>query len=192
MARLRLYIRALTLLAMDTGCASVFRGNRGYIRFLLSLILLVTLQACADDHGSADNPKTGYLYGPVIGITDGDTLTILSPIKKQVKIRLAEIDTPERGQPFGTWAKNQLSDMVFQKDIAIKLVDIDRYDRIVGRVYVGDLDVNAELVRVGAAWVYPKYATDPHLYELEEEARDAKRGLWGQPPQIPPWEWRRR
>ncbi|KPK39417.1 MAG: hypothetical protein AMJ65_11570 [Phycisphaerae bacterium SG8_4] len=170
----------------------MLRGNRSYIRFLLSLVLLVTLQACASDYGSADNPKTGYLYGPVIGITDGDTLTILSPIKKQVKIRLAEIHTPERGQPFGTSAKEQLSDMVFQKDIAIKLVDIDRYERIVGRVYVGDLDVNAELVRIGAPWVYRKYAKDFGLYELEDEARDAKRGLWSQSPQIPPWEWRRR
>jgi endonuclease YncB( thermonuclease family) len=156
------------------------------------LVLLVTLQACAHDHGSADDPKTGYLYGSVIRIADGDTLTILSPVKKQVKIRLAEIDTPERGQPFGTWAKNQLSDMVFQKDIAIKQVDIDRYDRIVGRVYVGELDVNAELVRIGAAWVYRKYAKDASLYDLEEEARMAKRGLWSQAPQISPWEWRKR
>lgn len=170
----------------------MLRGNRAYIWFVLSLILLVTLQACAHDHDSADNPKTGYLYGSAIRIADGDTLTILSPTKKQVKIRLAEIDSPERGQPFGTWAKNQLLDMVFQKDIAIKQVDIARYDRIVGRVYVGDLDVNAELVRVGAAWVYRKYAKDSSLYELEEEARDAKRGLWSQSPHIPPWEWRRR
>ena len=158
-----------------------------YTRCVFLLVLLVTLQACAEDHGSADNPKTGYLYGPVIGITDGDTLTILSPIKKQVKIRLAEIDTSERGQPFGTWAKNELSDMVFQKDVAIRQVDIDRYGRIVGRIYVGDLAVNAELVRVGAAWVYRKYAKDSSLYELEEEAREAKRGLWKQSPQIPMW-----
>ena len=111
---------------------------------------------------------------------------------QQAKIRLAEIDTPERGQPFGTWAKQRLSDLVFGKPIAIKLVDIDRYDRIVGRIYVDDLDVNAELVRIGAAWVYRKYATDPSLYDLEEEAREAKRGLWGQGTPIPPWEWRRR
>jgi endonuclease YncB( thermonuclease family) len=156
------------------------------------LVLLVTLQACAGGHGSADNPKTGYLYGSVIGIADGNTLTILTQTKKQIKIRLAEIDTPERRQPFGTWAKDQLSSMVFQKDIAINMVDIDRYHPIVGRVYVGDLDVDAEVVRVRAGWVYPKYATDPHLYELEEEAREAKRGLWSQSPQIPPWEWRRR
>ena len=170
----------------------MLKGNRGFIRDLFLLVLLVTLQACAHDHGSADNPKAGYLYGAVIRIADGDTLTILSPGKRQVKIRLAEIDTPERGQPFGTWAKNQLSDIVFRKNVAIRQVDIDRYDRIVGRVYVNDLDVNAELVRIGAAWVYRKYAKDARLYDLEQEARAAKRGLWIQSPQIPPWEWRKR
>ena len=166
------------------------RCNRVYF---LWLAILLSLQACAgEDHGSADNPKTGYLYGTVVGITDGDTLKIVTPTMQQAKIRLAEIDTPERGQPFGTWAKLRLSDLVFGKPIAIKLVDIDRYDRIVGRIYVDDLDVNAELVRIGAAWVYRKYATDPSLYDLEEEAREAKRGLWGQGTPIPPWEWRRR
>jgi len=82
--------------------------------------------------------------------------------------------------------------MVAKKDVAIRQVDIDRYGRVVGRVYTDDLDVNAELVRIGAAWVYPKYAKDAGLYDLEKEAREAKRGLWGESPQIPPWEWRRR
>jgi len=74
------------------------------------------------------------------------------------------------------------------------LVDIDRYERIVGRIYVDDLDVSAEMVRPGAAWVYGKYAEDQHLYKLEDEARSAKRGLWGLPEaeRMPPWEWRRR
>ena len=170
----------------------MLKGNRGFIRCLFLLVLLIALQACAHDHGSAHHPNTSYLYGSVIRITDGDTLTILTPAKKQVKIRLAEIDTPERGQPFGTWAKNQLSEMVFQKDIAIRQVDIDGYQRIAGRVSVGDLDVDAESVPIGAAWVYREYAEDASLHDIEEDAREEKRGLWSQSPQIPPWEWRRR
>ena len=66
--------------------------------------------------------------------------------------------------------------------------------RIVGRIYVDDLDVSAEMVRLGAAWVYGKYAKDATLYELEDEARAVKRGLWVLPEaeRMPPWEWRRR
>jgi len=74
------------------------------------------------------------------------------------------------------------------------LVDIDRYEPIAGRIYVYDLDVSAEVVRQGAAWVYRKYATDQNLYRLEDEARADNRGLWGLPEtlRVPPWEWRRR
>jgi len=56
-----------------------------------------------------------------------------------------------------------------------------RYGRTVGRVYVGSEDVNAEMVKQGAAWVYRKYAKDPSLYRLEEQAKAARRGLWGLP-----------
>lgn len=162
---------------------------------VLWLFLLLTLQACAsEDHGSVDNPKTGYIYGIVVGITDGDTLKILTPINSTAKIRLAEIDTPERGQPYGKKAKQELSDLTFEKPVAIKLVDIDRYERIVGRIYVDDVDVSAELVRRGAAWVYRRYATDDSLYGLEDDARESGRGLWGLPEvqRLPPWEWRRK
>jgi endonuclease YncB( thermonuclease family) len=102
-------------------------------------------------HGSSDNPKTRYIYGTVIAISDGDTLKLLTKNKKTVKIRLTEIDTPERGQPYGNRAKPELSDLTFKTLVAIRLVDIDRYQRIVGRIYVNDLDVSAEMVRLGAA-----------------------------------------
>jgi len=143
---------------------------------------MACLQACTSiDHVSSAKPKTGYIYGTVVGITDGDTLTILTAIKKTAKIRLSEIDTPERGQPYGNRAKQELSDLTFKKPVAIRLVDIDRYERIVGRIYVDDLDVSTEMVRLGAAWVYRKYATDQNLYDLENEARTDQRGLWGLP-----------
>ena len=131
--------------------------------------------------------------GKVIGVTDGDTIKILHN-KQQLKIRLAEIDTPEKGQPYGNKAKQALSDLVFGKKVRVVKQDVDRYGRIVGRVYLGDLDVNAEMVRLGYAWVYRKYAKDKTLYELEKQAQAERQGLWAVPDfqRIPPWEWRKR
>ncbi len=131
-------------------------------------------------------------YGKVVGITDGDTLTLLTDKKRQIKVRLAEIDTPERGQPWGTRAKQALSDLAFGKEARVVYVDTDRYGRMAGRVYVGDTDVNAELIKGGHAWVYRQYVTDPSLFALEEQAKANGRGLWGLPEaQVQPWEWRR-
>ena len=116
------------------------------------------------------------LAGRVVGITDGDTLTLLYDGRQQVRIRLAEIDTPESRQPYGNRARQQLSDLVFGKDVRVTVEDIDRYGRTVGRVYAGSVDVNAEMVRQGAAWVYRQYSRDPMLLRHEQEARDARRG----------------
>jgi endonuclease YncB( thermonuclease family) len=91
------------------------------------------------------------LQGKVVAIADGDTFTLLNSSNQQIKIRIGEIDTPERGQPYSNRAKQALSGLVFQKNVSVTIQDIDRYGRTVGRVYVDDLDVNAELVRVGAA-----------------------------------------
>ena len=131
--------------------------------------------------------------GRVVGIADGDTLTILDDRKQQIKVRLAEIDTPESAQPYGTRAKQELSRLVHGKTVIVKIQDIDRYGRMVGRVYVGELDVNAEMVKLGAAWVYRKYASDQSLYALEKQAKQKRAGIWNLPEaeQIPPWEWRK-
>ena len=107
-------------------------------------------------------------------------------------MRLAEIDTPEKGQPYGRRAKEELSSLVFGKTVDVKTQGTDRFGRTIGRVYVDGLDVNAEMVRRGAAWVYRKYAKDQKLYALEEQARRNKVGLWRLPEaeRVPPWEWR--
>ena len=112
---------------------------------------------------------------------------------KQYKIRLAEIDTPERNQPYGSKAKDVLSDLVFNKEVKAEAQDVDRYGRYVARIYVGELDVSREMVRLGAAWVYRQYLRDKSLLEVEAEAKAAKRGLWSlqEAQNIPPWEWRR-
>ena len=122
--------------------------------------------------------------GKVVAISDGDTLTLLVPDGasfKQVKVRLGEIDTPESRQPYGQRAKQALSDLVFNQQARVVVQDTDRYGRTVGRVYVGSLDVNAEMIRQGAAWAYRQYLKDQSLLRLEAEAKAAKRGLWGLP-----------
>jgi len=103
------------------------------------------------------------LTGKVVGITDGDTFTLLTADKKQVKVRLAEIDAPESGQPYGNKSKQTLSGLIFSKDIRVVFQTTDRYGRTVGRPYVDDLDVSAEMIRMGAAWAYREYLRDEGL-----------------------------
>lgn len=134
----------------------------------------------------------GQLTGRVISVHDGDTLTVLDAANRQIKVRLAEIDTPETDQPYGSRAKQALSSLVFGKTVIVNVKTTDRYGRSVGRVYANTLDVNAEMVRIGAAWVYRQYATDQKLYTLENQAKADKAGLWGLPEaqRMAPWQWR--
>jgi endonuclease YncB( thermonuclease family) len=131
------------------------------------------------------------IKGKVISIADGDTLTLLVD-RKQIKVRLAEIDTPESGQPYGNKAKQELSKLVFGKHVVTEIIDVDRYGRAIGRVYFDGKYINEELIRIGAAWVYRKYVQDKSLFEVENQAREKRVGLWGlsETQRIPPWEWR--
>ncbi len=131
------------------------------------------------------------IQGKVVTITDGDTATILMN-NTQYKIRLAEIDTPERAQPYGSKSKEILSGLIFGKEVTAKVQDRDRYGRYVARLYQGEVDVSREMVQQGAAWVYQQYLRDQSLLLVEQEARDAKRGLWSLPESqnVPPWKWR--
>ncbi len=148
---------------------------------LVLLLLLLTQAAVAQE-----------LHGRVVGISDGDTLTLLTERREEVRIRLSEIDTPERGQPYGTRSRQALSDLAFGKAVRIVVRDTDRYGRTVGRVHAGAQDVNAEMVRRGAAWVYRRYSDDPVLLRLEQAARAERLGLWALPEaeRVSPWEWR--
>ena len=133
------------------------------------------------------------LTGRVISVSDGDSLTLLVDDRQQVKVRLAEIDSPESGQAYGNKSKQILTELIHGKEVIVVVQDTDRYGRTVGRLYVGDLDVSAEMVRTGAAWVYREYVIDAGLFAIEENAKNAKRGLWGlsEAQQTAPWNWRR-
>ena len=127
----------------------------------------------------------------VVGITDGDTVTVIDQSKIQYKVRLTEIDTPERRQPWGEKARQALAEKVFNKNVEIKTQGTDRYGRVLGRIYLGDRDIHREMVSEGHAWVYRQYMTDESLLEDESEARESELGLWGLGNAVPPWEWRR-
>lgn len=130
----------------------------------------------------------------VVGVADGDTVTVLEGDRRaQSRVRLAEIDTPERGQPWGTRARQALADKVFRRNVRLAPQGEDRYGRVLGRLYLGNRDVNREMVREGHAWVYRRYSLDAGLLEDERVAREGRRGLWSLPESdtVPPWEWRR-
>ncbi len=143
-------------------------------------LALITSQALAAD-----------FTGRVVGVADGDTITVLYNGKAE-RIRLHGIDCPEKRQAFGNRAKQFTSTLVFGNTVTVQVVDRDRYGRTVGVVLLPDgRSLNRELVRAGFAWWYWRYTPDGEtLAQLEREARGAKRGLWGDPHAVPPWEWR--
>ena len=129
--------------------------------------------------------------GRVVGISDGDTITVLHD-GMGVDIRLYGIYAPERGQAFGNIAKQFVSALVFGKGVKVEMKDQDRYGRTVANVILPDgRNLNREIVKAGFAWWYRKYAPkDTELERLESKARQAKRGLWVDPHPVPPWEFR--
>lgn len=131
------------------------------------------------------------LTGRVVAIADGDTLTVLVS-RRQIKVRLTEIDAPERNQAFGTSSRQSLVELCANKDARVVEQGKDRYGRTLGRVFCAGVDANAEHVRRGMAWVFDRYVTDRGLYPVQEDARAARRRLWQDSKPVPPWEWRRR
>jgi endonuclease YncB( thermonuclease family) len=130
--------------------------------------------------------------GLVIGVADGDTLTVLVH-HERVRIRLAEIDAPERGQPYGTRARQSLAELCQERIATVIEAGKDRYGRTVGMVSCGGIVANREQVRRGLAWVYSRYTRrDSPLYAVQREARTEARGLWQADDPQPPWEWRTR
>ncbi len=128
----------------------------------------------------------------VVKVSDGDTLSVEIAGKDTHKVRLLWIDTPEHDQPYARESRQALVKLVSGREVRLESQGADSYGRLLARVFVGELDVNAELVRLGAAWVYRKYSDDAALLALEREARAEQRGLWALPEseRVPPWQWR--
>lgn len=127
--------------------------------------------------------------GQVVGVLDGDTLELMEN-GKAVRIRLANIDAPEKNQAFGDKAKRSLSDLCFGKDAQYRTQTIDRYGRTVAEVTFGGVQVNRAQVERGYAWVYQRYNQDHSLPAIEANARRQQRGLWVDNNPTPPWDFR--
>lgn len=126
----------------------------------------------------------------VIGISDGDTLTIQID-REPVRVRIAEIDAPEKKQPFGTRSKQTLVELCFGKLAEVTPQTKDRYGRTVARVSCNGQDVSEHQLKNGMAWVFDRYVTDRSLYGIQDDARQARQGLWSDENPVPPWEWRK-
>lgn len=134
------------------------------------------------------------LVGKVVGISDGDTITLLSADKVSHKIRLSEIDAPEKGQPWGTNSKEALSKLIFSKTVEVETTERDRYGRVLGIVFLDERNMNKAMVERGNAWAYTRYVKDPGYFSLQQKAKTERVGLWSQSDDkiAPPWEWRRK
>lgn len=128
----------------------------------------------------------------VIGIKDGDTVVVLLSDNTQKTLRLAEVDCPESGQPFGKNAKQFTSEQIFGETIEYVETDSDRYGRTIAKIYYNkDKYLSEELIKNGFGWWYYRYSNNKKLGIFEEKAKRDKLGLWADKNFISPWEWRR-
>ncbi|MGB5104618.1 MAG: thermonuclease family protein [Steroidobacteraceae bacterium] len=149
------------------------------------VLLLASLGACAA-------PQS--ITGTVKRVLDGDSV-IVRASGRDIEVRLGEIDTPEKGQPYADISRKALQGMLIDERVRLQVLDRDQYGRTVARVYrlPEELWINAEMVRRGHAWVYRRHVRDKGLYEIERDAQARRAGLWALPEaeRAPPWQWRR-
>lgn len=165
------------------------------------LLFLITI-------GLLTSTQAAELKGKIISIADGDTATLLvlenqskllKPLEKekvniktQYRIRLNDIDAPEKSQAFGNKSKQNLSKYIFGKDVTVIYDKKDQYGRILGTIYLNNKDINLKQVEDGFAWVYRQYSKKKKYLKAEKEARNLKKGLWADTNPIEPWNYRRK
>lgn len=134
------------------------------------------------------------ITGKVVRIVDGDTLVVMTSNQQAVKIRLAEIDAPEKMQPWGKKSKQALSALVATQQVTVNASGTDKYGRRLGTLFLDNVNINKRMVETGNAWAYTAYVADSEYFQLQERAQNNAAGLWSlnQSQIIPPWEWRKK
>ena len=149
--------------------------------------ILLTIIFCF----SLSHSDSKVITGRIIKVSDGDTVTLLTEDNRQIKIRLEGIDAPERGQDFGNMATLCVRRLCEGKTVTVKKTGTDRYKRVLGILYVDNLNVNEYLVCQGLAWHYKQFNKSHRLDSLEKLARKERLNTWSLPNPIPPWEYRK-
>ncbi len=165
---------------MDLMCTP-YGAWRKQVNQYISALLLCTFAVTAQ----AETFST-----PILAVLDGDTVLVKRGTGT-LSIRLAEIDAPEKAQPFGETSKKSLSELVMGKSVQVVSQTMDQYGRMIAHLNVNGLDINAEQVRRGMAWEYSNYHSNKVLIALQKEAQSVPRGLWALSKPIPPWVWRK-
>lgn len=127
----------------------------------------------------------------IIKVSDGDTATCLTSQNEQLRVRLSQIDAPEKAQAFGQASKRALSNLIHNQSVTLMIHNQDRYGRYVSEIYLHDQNINKQMVIIGMAWAYKEYLKDNEYLSLEQQARTKKLGLWADKKPIYPSDFRK-
>lgn len=168
----------------------MFKNLKLFALTVLSTIIFSSTAMAAHDKIEENNENVKC---KVVGISDGDTLTCLTNQKKQLKVRLASIDAPEKNQAFGQKSKQKLSDLIFGKEVIVSIEGKDKYERNIAEVFLlnNSVSVNYQMVFTGYAWAYDRYVKDEAYMEAQKLAQSNKIGLWYDKNPIKPEDFRR-
>lgn len=131
------------------------------------------------------------ITGKVTYVSDGDTFHLITSEGNKIKVRVADIDCPERSQDYGLEAKEFVVREIKDKTVSLQIKETDRYRRKVAFVTYSGKDLSEELLKNGLAWHYKRYSNKEYLGNLEMIAKESGKGLWSVANPIAPWEWRK-
>jgi endonuclease YncB( thermonuclease family) len=170
------------------------------VLFIYGLVVFTTI--------STSHSQIRTVTGSVTKVTDGDSLQITTPEQTILKIRLYGIDAPETpkinhrtgqvnkpGQPYGEESWNALKSKTMGKEVKLDILDIDKYRRMVGMIWVDNRNINLEMVKEGHAEAFVEYLNPPYrtqFLEAEREAQSEERGIWSLPDYERPRNFRKR
>ena len=180
---------------------SLTRAHSTKIIRLVTLLLFLAVLAWFNNSPSetvaATEPSGPYLVGRVVAVADGDTVTVLDAHQQQHRIRLVGIDAPENRQAFGRQSGELLRSWIHGQEVRVEHTKTDRYNRILGKIWFEDRDINLAMVEAGMAWYYRHFARDldpadrERYDQAEAQAREQRLGLWADPNPQAPWDFRR-
>ena len=167
-------------------------NSKNYGAFILASGVILISLALAATVNAKTNQSEATWQGKVVGITDGDTVTVLTSTNEQVKIRIYGIDCPEKKQAFGTKARAFLASLIFGQTVIIQPSGKDLYGRTIAKISYEDRDIGLTMIQYGYAWWYQAYAKKEIDYKKAQvKAKDQQLGLWQDANPVEPWKFRK-